>query len=104
MRSDTGFAAQRFVQMRDGGDMVCMNVGFQNSLHHQPLLADLGDDTIGRAYISTPGGVVEIQDLVENRTDITVWVPNHVTEGVDGFVKERLNNGCAHGLTSRNHT
>ena len=58
-------AAQALAQVGGGGQVIGMGMGFQQPVHHKPLLLDVSENAIGRPGIGARGFRV----IAEHRID-----------------------------------
>ena len=65
--TDRNLAAQFPTQIRRGGQVIGMGVGFQQPLHLQLMLANEGDDLVGLGGGGSPGGGVVVEHRVDDR-------------------------------------
>ena len=61
MRADGNFAAQGLLDVGRRGKVVGMDVGLQDPLHFETLLADEGDDLVGAGGADGTRWIVEIE-------------------------------------------
>lgn len=92
------FAAQGTAQVRRGGQVVGVGVGFQQPLHLQAMGLDERHDVVGLARVGASGRGVVVEHRVDNGTGSTVRFIDDVGPGRRGLVQEGLNqrrhDGC----------
>ena len=80
--ADADFAAKLLLQIGRGGEVIGMNMSFQNPLHIQPFGLAMCDDLIGAVGCCPAGGLIEIQNAVDNGGGFPRGVARNVRDSV----------------------
>ena len=94
--TNRNLAAQFPTQIRRGGQVIGMGVGFQQPLHLQLMFANESDDLVGLDGGGSPGGGVVVEHRVDDRAVPAIVLVDHVAVGRRGRVEKSFNQG-GHG-------
>ncbi|EAQ07171.1 hypothetical protein SKA53_02206 [Yoonia vestfoldensis SKA53] len=90
---DPDLAAQMLLQIGGGGQVVGVDMAFEDPGNIQPLILDPGNNRIGRCRIGAACGGVVIQNAVNNRASVALWFAHNVGNRVGGFIEEGFDFG-----------
>ncbi len=65
-----------------------MHMAFEQPFWLKPFGFHIGDDFIGGFGIGMAAGIVKIQNGIDDRTLVAVWIFDHKRNGVGGVVKK----------------
>ena len=91
--ADADPAAQPLLQIGRGREVVGMDVGFEDPLDLQPVVAEMGDDGVGRAGVGVARGIVEVEHGIDHRAGLACRVLHHIGNGVGRLVEKGGNVG-----------
>jgi len=89
--ADGDLAAQFAAQVRRGGQVISVGVGFQQPLHLQLMRTDEGNDFVGLRGAGTTGSAVVIEYRIDDCTLPAIGFIDHVAVGRGGGVEESFN-------------
>ena len=86
--ADAGLAAELFLKIRRGGQVVGVNVGFENPLDGQVVPPHIGDDVVRRFRLRAAGGGVVVQQRVDDRGFFRRRVADNMARGEGLFIEK----------------
>ena len=98
--ADTDLAAQLVLQVGRGGEMVGVDVAFEDPFDGQVLGTDVIDDPVGGIGVGAARGVVEVQHAVDDGAGAAVRFADNIGYGESRLVKEGFYKGGHEALRS----
>ena len=81
-------AAQLALDIGRGGQMVGVDMGFDQPFDRQALDADKGDDLLGVVIGDPPGGIVDVHHAVDDRAGVAGGVADDIADRVGGRIEK----------------
>ena len=86
--ADPDLAADLFLDIGRGREVVGMHMAFQKPLNIIPFFLHEGDDRIGGPGVGPTRGIVEIEDGIDNRAGAARRVADNIGNRVGGLIEE----------------
>ncbi|MNZ52741.1 hypothetical protein D3C78_706000 [compost metagenome] len=93
-------AAELFLEVVAGAEVVGVHVGFEDPLYRQAMFAHVGNQLVGAVVRGTSGGGIVVQHRIDQGALAAVRIAHHVAVGEGGRIEEGFNMGV-HGTVLR---